>query len=269
MKFMSCGFLCPRPSPRVALAGRGSQPPLPRQVSLWSRNRGKLQGRFRAPASSLLLPAICLLCATPPALRAEEFSQLSRYSARLFSFGTLRIDTRVGDVRIEGWDEPRVEIEAEKIVRASSAMKSQDLYDQVKIELQGKDKEVRLRTLYPRRRLWRPFRGESKLSVNLRIHMPYDANLTLECVNGDVHIVGIAGHQTIKVNFGDVVITVPSVYRLRSLQARAWLGDVGSDLNGQEGVGFSQKLSFWNPDGDQDISVRVRLGGVSIYRGGD
>lgn len=204
-----------------------------------------------------------------PAFGQGEFSRSSHYAARLFSSGTLIVDARLGDIQIEGWDEPRVEIEAEKVVRANSQEKASALYDRIKIQIEGGDREVRLRTLYPSRRLWRPFRGESKLSVNFRIRMPYDANLTLHCVDGDVRVRGIAGQERLRVNFGDVEVNVPSVYRLRSLQARAWLGYVQSDLDGEESAGLGQRLSFWNSHGEQDISVQVRMGGVYVFGDAD
>ncbi len=206
-----------------------------------------------------------------PALHAEEYSQISHHTARLFSSGTLVIASRVGDLRIEGWDEPRVEIEAEKLVRASSEAKAKLLYDQIHVRVEGRDKEVRLTTIYPSRKLWRPFRNESKLTVNFRIRMPFDSNLKLKCVDGDVRIAGIVGHQELRVNYGDVEIDVPHLYDLRSLQAHAWLGYVQSDLNGlgQDSAGFGQKIWFFNAGGRQDISVKVRMGGVFIYREAD
>ncbi|PYV10209.1 MAG: hypothetical protein DMG23_08460 [Acidobacteria bacterium] len=204
-----------------------------------------------------------------PALLADEYARVSRHSARLFSYGTLILDTRVGDIRIEGWDEPRLEVEAETVVRASSEKKAQRLYDRVKIQIEGGDKEVRVRTVYPPRRFWRPFRAESKLSVNFRIKMPFDANLVLTCVDGDVRVRGIVGEERLRVNYGDVEIDVPSVYRLRSLKARTWVGYVQSDLHGEENAGLRPRLTFWNPSGSQDITVQVRLGGVFVYSAQD
>ena len=87
----------------------------------------------------------------------------------MFSYGLLTIDTRMGDIHIEGWDEPRLEIEAEKVVRSKSEKAAKSLYERITVVLQGQDKRVLLRTLYPPRRMWRPFRGESHLSVNYRI----------------------------------------------------------------------------------------------------
>ena len=187
----------------------------------------------------------------------------------MFSCGLLTIDTRVGNIHVEGWDEPRLEIEAEKVVCAKSEEAAKSLYERLQIQLEGADKRVVLRTLYPSRRFWRPFRGESKLSVNYRIRMPFDASLSLRCVDGDVTIHGVVGAQEVRVNYGSVEITVPELHRLHSLSARSFLGYVQSDLHGEESAGFIRTLSFWNPQGDQDISVRVRMGGVYVYRGQD
>jgi hypothetical protein len=219
--------------------------------------------------SVVCLSVLCVLFGCCGDARADEFTKTSQYSARLFSFGTLIVDARMGDLRIEGWDEPRVEVEAEKTVRTGSEAKASRLYDLIQVQLEGKDKEVRLRTLYPPRRLWRPFRNESKLSVNFHIMMPYDANLRLKCVDGDVRVIGVVGREELHVNYGDVEVNVPDVYRLRSLSAHAWLGYVQSDLHGmdQDGAGLRQKLSFWNSLGDQDILVRVRMGGVWVLGG--
>jgi hypothetical protein len=220
--------------------------------------------------SSAVVCAACFVAVllSPASLRGDEFSQKSHYSTRLFSFGTLVIEARMGDIRVEGWDEPHVQIEAEKTVRAGSEAKAKRLYDSIKIQLEGQDKVVRLRTIYPSRRLWRPFRDESKLSVNFRIKMPYDANLVLKCVDGDVRVAGLVGQEELHVNYGDVEIDVPDVYRLRSLNAHSWLGYVESDLHGgmsQDSAGLQQRLTFWNSNGSQDIFVRVRLGGVWVY----
>lgn len=213
------------------------------------------------------LGALCVLCGNGSTLRADEFSQTARYSVRMFSGGTLTLETRTGDIRIEAWDEPRLEIEAEKVVRAGSEAKAKPLYGKIQVSVEGQDKDVHLRTLYPPRRPWRPFRDESKLSVNLRIRMPYDANLVLKCVDGDVTVSGLTAREQLRVNYGDVEIDLPSAWDLRSLRARAWLGYVQSDLQGteQDSAGVQQKVSFWNARGKQDVAVDVHMGGVWVY----
>ncbi len=226
-----------------------------------------LLGRSRKQRSCLLV-AFLLFFFAPP-LRAGEFRQVSHYSVRLFSFGTFTMDVRTGDIQIAGWDDPHVEIEAEKVVEAGSERKALSQYQRVRILLDGRDKQVSLRTVYPPRRLWRPFRGESKLSVDFHIHMPYDANLVLKCVDGDVWVRGIIGQENLMINYGDVEVDVPSIARLQSLQAKTWLGNVQSDIHGEDSAGFRQKVLFWNPNGTQNIRVKVHMGGIYIFQFGE
>lgn len=203
----------------------------------------------------------------PIRLRADEFSKAQHYSVRMFSYGTLSLETRTGDIDVEGWDNPRLSVDAEKVVRAGSEKKAERLYPRIRVQLTGRDHQIHLSTIYPKRRLWRPFRDESKLSVNFTIKMPYDANLVLKCVDGDVTVSGLTGREVLRVNYGDVEVDVPNVYGLRLLQAHSWLGYVQSDLHGMpvDGAGFGKTLSFSNLQGSQIILVRVRMGGVFVY----
>lgn len=224
---------------------------------------------FRARRNLIYcLCALLALWSSSFPVLADEFSQVSNHSTQLVR-GNVVIDTRVGDIFIEGWDRARVEVQAEKVVRAGSQEKSRPLFGRIRVRLSTDEEErtVYLRTLYPPRRLWRPFRGESKLTVNYRIKMPSDANLILNCVDGDVRITGITGNQQLKVNYGDVEINVPSVWDLRSLQAHTWLGYVQSDLRAitEDDAGIGRNISFYNAQGIQEIKVNVRMGAVFVY----
>jgi len=233
-----------------------------REVQRRVRLRGGDSAFVLLPFSLALFVWICF---SPAVARADEYSQVTHYTAGLFPRGTLYVDIRIGNIRVEGWEEPGVEIEAEKVVIAGSEAKARGLFGQIRIELKENGEEVFLRTLYPPRRPWRLFRGATKLSANFRIRMPYTANLTLRCIDGDVMIRGVGGQQDVRVSYGNVEVTVPSVDRLRLLNARSFLGYAQSDLHGEGEAGFGRSVSFWNPQGEQEIRVRVRLGGVYVY----
>lgn len=213
---------------------------------------------------------VLLLSLSAAPLAADEFSQVSTQSTRLLA-GTVVVDARVGDIRVEGWDRARVEVEATKVVRAGSRTKAQKLFPRIRVRLtiDEEGRTVTLKTLYPPRRPWRPFRGESKLTVNLHVMIPSNAKLRLKCVDGDVTVRGVQGDVHLKVNYGNVEIDVPSVFDLRSLRAHTWLGYVQSDLKplGEDAAGFGRGVSYWNASGDQNINVRVRMGGIFVYRG--
>ena len=225
------------------------------------------EGGRRTFGISFFLTLIVFCSAQAPAF-ADEFSQVSQHSIELMR-GTVVIDTRVGDIFIQGWDKARVEVEAEKVVRAGSEKKAKSMFGRLRVELSTDDEQriVYLKTHYPARRPWRPFKGESKLTVNYRIKMPLDAKLILHCVDGDVRIEGIKGNQQLKINYGNVEIDVPSVWELRSLQAHTWLGYVQSDLQAltQDDSGIGRNISFFNAQGRQEIEVRVHMGGVFVY----
>src|SRR5258708_3223080 len=114
------------------------------------RGMRKIRGRRGLPLNMFLLVLPAIYCgASATLLHADEYSQVSHHSPRLYSTGTLVINSRVGDLHIEGWDEPRVEVEVEKVVRAGSEAKAKPLYDQIQVRLEGSDHEVRLTTIYP------------------------------------------------------------------------------------------------------------------------
>ena len=246
---------------------------LPRQGDIMKAREGQGAFRVKVPLRrvrlcvflTVLCPFIVLLFGSP--LHGDEFHRVKRYEVRMFSYGTLTLATRTGDLDIEGWDNPRLSIKAEKVVEAGSVKKADKLYPLIGVRLAGQDHQISLNTTYPKRRVWRPFRDESKLSVNFTIRMPYDANLRLKCVDGDVTVSGIVGKEVLDVNYGDVEVDVPHVYGLRLLDAHSWLGYVQSDLHGmdQDSTGFSRSISFMNLEGTQVIVVRVRMGGVFIY----
>lgn len=218
--------------------------------------------------AGLLLISVTTLFYLAPSAKADQFRKTLHYSVRLFTGGTFTMNVRTGDIYITGWDDPHIEIEAAKVIYAHSKKQAKKRYKRVRISIEGRDKAVHLRTIYPPRRLWRPFRGESNLTVNFHIHMPYDCNLVLKSVDGDVRVSGVIGKERIMVNYGDVEVDIPSLYRLRSVRAKTWLGNVQSNLNGvQDTSGFNRKVLFWNPQGTQDIWLKVHMGGIYIFRG--
>ena len=228
-----------------------------------------MQESHRKSVLELLLMAVSCVALLAPNLRADEFRQKDHYNRRLFTAGTFSMNVRTGDIYITGWDDPHVDIEAVKVVHAKSKKGAERRYKRIRILLDGQDEVVRLRTLYPPRRPWRPFHGESSLTVNFHIHMPYDCNLDLKVVDGDVKVQGVVGKEKIMVNYGQVEVDVPSLSRLRSVRAKTWIGNVQSDLHGENDAGFDKKVLFWNPYGTQDIRLKVHMGGIYIFRGED
>ena len=90
------------------------------RLSLVNRLPVNKSGTWRLSRTLTAGFTLLLMALSCSAMKADEFSQESHYAVRLFSVGSLTVDTRVGDIDITGWDEPRVQIDAEKVVRAKN-----------------------------------------------------------------------------------------------------------------------------------------------------
>ena len=90
--------------------------------------------RARIFGPHLFIGCLCLLGALlipAGAARGDEYTQVTTHSIQLVR-GTVVIDTRVGDIYIQGWDKARVEVQAEKLVRAGSEKKSRHLFGRLR-----------------------------------------------------------------------------------------------------------------------------------------
>jgi len=59
---------------------------------------------------------------------------------------------------------------------------------------------------------------------------------------------------------GPARLIVPQLYAWKSAK---WLAAI--EVMDRDSAGFAQGLAFWNPNGKQQIRVRVRMGGVWVY----
>jgi hypothetical protein len=96
--------------------------------------------------------------------------------------GELELSNTNGSVRLVAWDQTKVRVEATK--RASSERALEEL----KVEIEGEDDHVSIRTRYPRPH-WFGNRG----SVEYRVSVPRGARVRVTDVNGRVEVGGVTG----------------------------------------------------------------------------
>jgi hypothetical protein len=97
--------------------------------------------------------------------------------------GSFRLNNVNGSVTVETWDQPTVQIEAEK-----AAMDEQSLKD-IEIDVRGQGGFVDVETRMPKRRLF--FGSHGKVDYHIRV--PRDAEVALKNVNGGVRVEGSGG----------------------------------------------------------------------------
>ena len=96
--------------------------------------------------------------------------------------GTVSLENANGSVRVEGWDQDSVRIEAEKRARGGATLEA------IRIEIRGEGDRVDVVTRLPRRWLF----GQSGW-VRYRVMVPVGARLKIETANGGVEVQGVVG----------------------------------------------------------------------------
>jgi DUF4097 and DUF4098 domain-containing protein YvlB len=132
------------------------------------------------------LVSIATVAGAHAVLAAKEVREEFRQTYPLDKQGKVRLDNINGNVRIVTWD--REEINVEAIKRA----KTQEHLDQVKIEVDAKADQFRIRTKYPDSKSRR--NKDNSVSVEYVLTVPQQSRLDrINTVNGNVEIEKVGG----------------------------------------------------------------------------
>jgi Putative adhesin len=111
--------------------------------------------------------------------------------------GELSLENTNGSVRLVGWDEAKVRIEAVKRARSERAL------EELKVEIEGEGERLSVRTVYPRPRSWMGGAG----SVEYRVSVPRGARVRVSTVNGRMEVSGVLGSVRATTVNGSVDLT--------------------------------------------------------------
>jgi DUF4097 and DUF4098 domain-containing protein YvlB len=117
----------------------------------------------------------------------QQYSEVFDQTYSLDAGGTVALDNVNGDVSIEVWERPEVQ------VRAVKKASSQELLDGLKINVKADGSAVRIDTDYPSTR--GQWNGERvRLEVEYTLTVPRSAALDdIDLVNGNLSVVGVEG----------------------------------------------------------------------------
>lgn len=213
--------------------------------------------------------------------------------------GKLSVENVQGDVAVQGWEWPRVEVE---VVKTASTL-SQHI-DEVRIVVEQEGNSLALHTVYPPG-LKEPIRVDYRLRVPRQVRL--DALSTLQgniavqdvegpikahCLSGDIRQVGVTGPVAARTIDGDIFAAIrSSPEQSRSLLLETVNGDVclrlpahtDADLEistvaGRISSGYVLKSSSKAGDtvrwtrlgrGGVLISLRTVRGDIRVEEGGD
>jgi hypothetical protein len=187
--------------------------------------------------------------------------------------GTVRIDGSYGDLNIDGWDRPEVEVTVIKTLPYGHKAKQPDQgasdLDRVRIVTEHKSpQEVTISTTLPSRHLpWTPpftRHTTSGVMVQYEIHVPRDSRLAIHHGTGLVSVNHIAGDIDASVGRGDIILWLPP--GSYSLDARTKFGIVSSDLEGAAHNRYliGENFTRDNPPPSHRLHLRMGFGGITL-----
>ncbi|HUP03792.1 MAG TPA: hypothetical protein VMU19_07380 [Bryobacteraceae bacterium] len=190
-----------------------------------------------------------------------------------FVSGAISVTGASGQLNVESWDGPGVQITVTRSTYRTGTPK--DL-DRARVEL-GRyhvtaDKkgasQLDIRTDAPRYGFFaRLFHQTPDVQVDYRIRVPRDAKLTLQDRKGDIVVTGVSGDIDARVHEGDIVVQLPPAGAY-SFDAKCGLGGIYSDFEGSDRIAhaISERFTANGSGAAKKIYLRSGVGGITIQK---
>ena len=185
--------------------------------------------------------------------------------------GILHFRESIGELNIEGWDQPRVEIAAISSAKAGYDEKgASKQFERVRVHAERHGDEIAVDTVFPKRFLLvRPFRdgGISPIELECRVKAPRHARLEIEHQSGEVHLEFMTGDIRVTDGKGQITLYLPEEGQY-SLDALSRLGAVDSDFpgRGRRKREWGHSLVQQAPAAAHKIYLRIGFGDITILK---
>jgi hypothetical protein len=189
--------------------------------------------------------------------------------------GLIRINGSYGDLNVEAWDRPEIEVNVIESLpygyKSKQPIQATVRLDGIHIVIEHKTPtEATITTSLPfRHPAWDPpFTRHTTggVTVEYEIHVPRDSRLAIHHGTGSVSVSGVTGDILASAGRGDIFLWLPlGVY---SLDARTKFGIVSSDLDGAAHNKYLIGESFTeaNPQPSHRLYLRAGFGGITVKR---
>jgi hypothetical protein len=149
---------------------------------------------------------------------------------------SVSLENSFGEIDVEGWDLPEVEVTVSKSVEELAGEKGQaarQRLDSVQVATKHKEGDTVIATVYPEQRgLWHLFDRRGDVKVSYRIHAPRGSKLFIEHGTGGLNVAGIIADIHGTVDRGQITLTLPDGHY--AIDAKCKTGRVYSDFEGQD-----------------------------------
>lgn len=224
---------------------------------------------YKLAASCITLCAVAgtmVLLAEVSVQRPVQESKTERVS--FAPGGTIRFSNSFGDLYVEGWDQPQVEMTLIKSFENYEAPKNaaEQLKRVTFTTAHPSANELVIGTTIPRRNFFRhPFGGKGSVNVRYELRVPRDSHLVIHHGGGNILIGSVTGSIEATDREGDIVLMLPDTGSY-SIDAKSKMGTVTSDFAGKAHVRYfiGERFAGADANSPRKIFLRVGFGGITI-----
>lgn len=189
--------------------------------------------------------------------------------------GVLHLDKSTGDLTVEAWDEPGIELTTVKSTKSwyvhDRSAAAKELDSRIRVTSERKGHELTITTELPKHPLLlRPLMGESSYEIEYRLKVPRETKLVIDHGSGNVYIDDVRGDIHVTAGVGQIVLHLPEDGRY-AFNTKSEIGSVESDFQGHEaetpllGRSFRSDASEL-PANAQKIYARILSGDITILK---
>jgi len=224
---------------------------------------------YKALASCI---AFCA-AVTGPLLAADQsiarpLEASSTEHVKFASGGAIRFDKSFGDLYVEGWDQPEVEMTLIKSFESYQPPKdASERLEGVQFTTEHvSPSELVIGTSIPPHPFFRhPFGGKGPVTVRYELHVPRSTHLVIHHGGGNILIGNVTGDIEATNREGDIVVMLPAPGPY-AIDAQSKMGTVASDFAGKGHMRYFIGDRFASADekAPHKIFLRTGFGGVTV-----
>ena len=228
---------------------------------------------MRKKLAVLSLCAACLLFGYDEAKQKVQVTKTEK--ADFPPNGTLRFEHSTGELTIEGWDQPGVEITTTKSSKEEYLPADRDKatkeLDRVQVSTKRDGDGLVITTEYPRHRAFpfvTPLQTVTNFDLDYHIKVPRNARLIVKHDDGEVHVDDVTGNIQVHVRQGLIALRLETDMQ-PAIDAKSFIGTVNSDFSGKE---TRQTLHFGHAFVDdaksapQNLHLTIGYGDIVILK---
>lgn len=210
---------------------------------------------------------ICFAIALPVFAAEPKPTAVESHTQRLDfpEGGTLRLADSFGEVTIDGWDQPRVELVITELNYAGGGEAA--LLKRVQISTRTDGKTVVIGTTRPHRSFSHPLRNIEDIDIEYGLKVPRAAKLEIDQAEGEINITGVTGDIRADSRYGPIVVRLPEGGHY-AVDANAKLGSVYSDFAGSDRRKHLMGESFLSPESSspQKLDLKTGMGDIMVLK---